>query len=204
MNTPLIIGLNGKAGAGKDTAANHLVSQYGFVKIGFADPLRQVCKTVFGLTDAEMSDRALKETILDRYPRLTPRKIMQVVGTEAFRNNFDGVWIEAFLQQARKHQRVVASDCRFPDEGAAVQALGGKLVRVVAIDSPFETPDSGHASEAVVNTVNADHEVTNVFNDPNGIHLLKYQMDAIMLGLGICRCAESGCDCDYIPPAIRD
>lgn len=200
----MIVVLNGKAGAGKDTAANHLVSQYSFVKINFADPLRQVCKIVFGLTDAEMSDRVLKETTLDRYPHLTPRKIMQLVGTEAFRKNFEGVWVDAFLRAARRHPRVVVADCRFPDEGDAVHAQGGTIIRVLAIGSPFETPETGHASEAAVNEVRIDHEVTNDFTIDSGVEVLKYQMDLIMHGLGLRRRSNPVCSGDYLPPAIRD
>ena len=37
----MIIGLSGYAQVGKDTVANYLVENYGFVKVSFADPIRE-------------------------------------------------------------------------------------------------------------------------------------------------------------------
>ena len=37
----MIIGLSGYAQVGKDTVANYLVEKYGFVKVSFADPIRE-------------------------------------------------------------------------------------------------------------------------------------------------------------------
>lgn len=43
-----IITLAGEAGAGKDSVADVLVDQLGFVKLGFANPLRRLCYQLFG------------------------------------------------------------------------------------------------------------------------------------------------------------
>lgn len=175
-----IVAFTGRAGSGKDTAANYLVSQFGFVKISFADPLRQVGKIVFGLTDAEMTDRVLKEQPLDRYPCLTPRVILQRIGTEAFRNNFPGVWVEAFKREAARYDRVVVADCRFEDEEQAVHELGGSVYRVKGVNSPFQTVSSGHASEQFIDTMNVDADVTNDFGSVHGRSLLCEQIDQLM------------------------
>lgn len=56
-----IIALAGAAGAGKDTVADYLVSQYGFVKIAFADALREECAAAFGVGIGQFLDRAKKD-----------------------------------------------------------------------------------------------------------------------------------------------
>lgn len=50
----MIIGLCGLAGSGKDTVADFLVKDHGFVKIALADPLKRVCKEVFAFTDEQL------------------------------------------------------------------------------------------------------------------------------------------------------
>lgn len=61
---PLLIGLAGYAGSGKDTAADHLVNAHGFTKIAFADPLREEVAHVWRIPPGEhhmFTDRTLKE-----------------------------------------------------------------------------------------------------------------------------------------------
>jgi hypothetical protein len=64
MSTPIIIGLTGLAGAGKDTVADTLCTHAGFTKIAFADALRLEVAGAFNLGDqmAILTDRATKET----------------------------------------------------------------------------------------------------------------------------------------------
>ena len=61
----VIICLSGKAGAGKDTAADVLVKRYAFRKMSFADPLRDLCSRVFGLHMSNFLDRNLKDKEFD-------------------------------------------------------------------------------------------------------------------------------------------
>ncbi len=42
-----LIGVTGKAGSGKDTAADFLVSNSGWVKIAFADEMKRICSRVY-------------------------------------------------------------------------------------------------------------------------------------------------------------
>lgn len=58
----LILGLAGKAGAGKDTVANYLVKRYGFAKFSFSDALYQEVADAFMLPDMEiLRNRESKE-----------------------------------------------------------------------------------------------------------------------------------------------
>jgi hypothetical protein len=50
----MIVGLCGQAGAGKDTVADFLVKNHGFVKVALADPLKRICRDVFAFTDEQL------------------------------------------------------------------------------------------------------------------------------------------------------
>lgn len=56
-----IVGLLGLRGSGKDTAAAALVSQLGFTRLAFADPLYNEVAEAFGVTVAFLQNRDTKE-----------------------------------------------------------------------------------------------------------------------------------------------
>jgi hypothetical protein len=64
---------------------------------------------------------------------LTPRWILQNWGTEVCRKNFhDDIWIASLENRLRTSTNdIVISDCRFPNEIAAIKKAGGIVVRVV-------------------------------------------------------------------------
>lgn len=65
---PIVIGLTGLAGAGKDTVADALVERAGFVKLAFADALREEIEEAYELErgDALLRDRTTKEAPTER------------------------------------------------------------------------------------------------------------------------------------------
>jgi hypothetical protein len=100
----LIIGLNGNARAGKDTAADYLVKKYGFVKIAFADELKRTLQRWYNFTDEQLWGDD-KEKPDFRYPipgkgHLTARIAAQVVGTEVGRQIYGNTWVELALRHA--------------------------------------------------------------------------------------------------------
>lgn len=115
-----IIGLLGKAGSGKDTAADVLVAAHGFVKVSMADPLKRICKDVFAFTDEQLwgpSEERNKpderyqrpyrvRTDVDehetRYEGLTPRYALQKLGTEWGRDCYSNIWVDYALRTARR------------------------------------------------------------------------------------------------------
>lgn len=157
--------ITGKRGHGKSTAAEALEKTGRFVHINFADPLRQACATVYGLTTQEMLDPVLKEQVLQRWPYKSPREILQQVGTELFRNYLDETWVKAFERQVQAAWDdgfgVVCSDCRFLNEAQAVRRLGGKVIRVVDPRKTRTDEASRHASEMEQEAIIADWTITN-------------------------------------------
>lgn len=49
-----LVAVSGNAGVGKDTAADYLVANKLFVKLGLADPLKRICKEVYNFTDEQL------------------------------------------------------------------------------------------------------------------------------------------------------
>lgn len=154
--TPLLIGLIGRAGAGKTTVAQHLEAHWGFVHIAFADPILAMVHALFdeaGVDGAWATERVLKE---QPAPVLgvSYRRLAQTIGTECGRRLDEALWINVAshkLAQARLHQHhVVVSDIRFVNEAHWVQDHGGVLVHVIRPDAPTLAPDAaGHISETL-------------------------------------------------------
>lgn len=149
----LLIGIGYKRKRGKDTVANRLVDKHGFIRISWADSLKEACRHIFGFSDAQLYGD-LKE-VVDPYWGKSPRQILQEVGTDALRNHFDDqIWIKsAWLKIEKALQAdvagVVIPDVRFPNEAEFIKSKGGVLWR---IDRDIEEDvNSLHSSETSMN-----------------------------------------------------
>ena len=133
---PVIVGLSGLAGAGKSTAARHLVERHGFVRRPFAALLKGMLRYLLhaqGVPAGEvdrMVDGDLKEVPTRHLGGQTPRRAMQTLGTEWGRALAPDLWVEMWAASIVGLERVVADDVRFENEVAAVRALGGIVVEV--------------------------------------------------------------------------
>lgn len=139
----MIIGVCGLIGAGKDTVADYLVNIHQFRRESFASTLKDAVSAVFGwdrdlLEGRTRHSREWREQVdpwwAERLgiPDLTPRWVLQYWGTEVVRKSFhDDTWIASLENKLRSSQdHVVVSDCRFPNEIAAIKRAGGIVVRV--------------------------------------------------------------------------
>ena len=81
-----LIAVSGKAGAGKSTVAKHLTERYGYIEYEMATPLKRMLQAYFGFTDEQVfGNQATKTTSDPRWFDVTPRTVMQFVGTDLFR-----------------------------------------------------------------------------------------------------------------------
>lgn len=129
----MLIGLHGRAGAGKDTVADLLVRHHDYAKLAFATPLKDALIAA-GLCRREDLDGAAKEQPL-AWLGVSPRHLLQTLGTEWGRRLVrPDVWIlrlDQMLQQYWKFtRRVVISDVRFANEADYVRRLGGAVWHV--------------------------------------------------------------------------
>lgn len=151
----MIVGISGFISSGKGTVATQLTEKYGFRKDSFAASLKDACAVMFdwprGMLEGETAEsRAWREEVDTWWaeklgmPNLTPRLALQVVGTDALRNNFsDAIWFTTLENRIRKNptQHVVISDVRFPNEIKFIQDNGGVMIKVNRGPSPvwYET-----------------------------------------------------------------
>ncbi|WP_010323011.1 hypothetical protein [Marinobacterium stanieri] len=136
-----LIGLTGKAGAGKDTLASLILEHTTGTTRAFADPMRRAAKEIFGLTDEQMTDRVLKEQVVP-YWGMSPRRILQLLGTESVRGVFGGdTWVKnadlrlEALMRSESHEELpvevcIWTDCRVEEEAEWIRANGGIVVEV--------------------------------------------------------------------------
>lgn len=147
----MIVGLGFRARSGKDTIAEYLVKCHNFKRIGFADALKEGCRQMFSLTDEQLYGD--KKEVVDSYWKLTPRYILQFVGTECLRDVFDkDIWIKAVEKKilAEPNANWVITDVRFPNEADAVARWNGMLVKVERPSARAQNGILGHPSEVAM------------------------------------------------------
>jgi hypothetical protein len=156
-----LIGIHGKAGAGKDTVSDYLCTHYkDTYSEPFAKALKRVASEAFGLPIANFYERDIKE-VADAYWDYSPRHLAQFIGTEMFRNHFgQDFWIkrlhgrlENILNTGEEGEYedgdfVVIPDVRFQNEHDWILQNGGIILHVVKEGATGEVGIKNHASEA--------------------------------------------------------
>lgn len=113
----MIIGIIGQKGTGKDTVADYIVKNNNFKKISYAEPLKKICKELFDLTDEQLNDQHEKERIDSRW-QMSPRVILQKIGTDLFRKHYDeDFWVNILIQKIKnKEENFIITDIRHQNE----------------------------------------------------------------------------------------
>lgn len=132
----MLIGLTGHKRVGKSTLAKFIVENYNFKEFAFAEPLKQICKILFDLDDSQIYEN--KEEYDERW-KTTPRNMLQIVGTELFRNELpkhlpqihESMMVKLMSLNLDKHQNIVISDIRFKDEEDFVKKNGGIIIKII-------------------------------------------------------------------------
>lgn len=175
------IGLTGRKGAGKDSAALCLLER-GYRRVGFADPVRNALLAVdpWVIFDTGRSQRLsdfVRQMGWDaakRHPEV--RRLLQRVGTEAGRSihGFD-CWIRHAEKTAQEFGYVVFTDVRFSNEAEMIRSHGGLIVEIVRPGLP---DDDTHCSEAGI-----DRSLINetVLNTTTLCSLHKQLLESVML-----------------------
>ena len=115
-----LIGIAGQERADKDTLASYMLDNLDgtWLRSSFADPLKEMLR-VLGV---DCSDNA-KAVVSDDYG-VTPRHMMQTLGTEWGRNLIDGdIWVKAFAR-LNAGKCVIVPDVRFNNEADLVREHG--------------------------------------------------------------------------------
>ena len=172
-NKPLLIGLTGLAGSGKDTV-RAILEEHEFLGFAFADPIRSMLRELLASADIDpacMDDRDLKELPIyqlssDGKP-VSYRMLAQTLGTEWGRSiqpdfwlriaqsHIDGIRVSTFGQLPD----FVISDVRFENEANWIRAQGGVIWRIVR---PGVEPVRSHASESGMEAIHCHRMIPNI------------------------------------------
>lgn len=173
----MIIGLSGKARAGKDTVAQILVEDYGFTKLAFADIIRAAVYTLDPIIS--LSGLRLQHLIdangweaAKQFPEV--RRLLQVFGTEVGREMIDPqLWVELTMSGIKAGSKVVLSDVRFRNEAEEIKFQGGQVWRITrAVNQDHDN----HRSETELDSWNFDQYIPN-----NGtLDDLKKEVDSVL------------------------
>lgn len=164
---PPIIGICGDIEAGKDTAAQYLVSEHGYTRISWADKLKEVVADIYDFPLRWCYTPAGKRIVLNGLSQevagevvqvplvlgpdgkpTTVRKLLEVFGTEVGRCASPDTWVNAALRKAEREglARLVIPDTRFPNEFEAARKCGGVVWEVVRHGGP-PIERTGHDSD---------------------------------------------------------
>lgn len=145
----ILIGVTGKARAGKDTFAKGLVAR-GFQRVAFADPLKYITAHIADEPSSLYHDDVTKEEYSEGLG-MTRRKGLQLLGTEGVRNVFGpDIWANRALRRWVRNGRpnTVITDVRFDNEADLIIAHGGFVVRIVRPGHDnLVSGAAGHVSE---------------------------------------------------------
>lgn len=148
-----MIGITGKAGAGKDTFADFLFAELalsGYTQYSFAQPIKDMLLAGLGIKDKD------PKTI--SFYGYSYRRIIQTLGTEWGRCTIGkNLWLNIARHRC-PHNKVIISDVRFENEAEWVRD-NGVLVHIVR--DKEDIPEAGHSSEGGIGSYREDFLVEN-------------------------------------------
>ena len=142
-NNQMIIGITGLISSGKGTVADVLVEEHNYIKLSFADKLKDGVATVFGwdramLEGDTLESRELRETVDEFWTNetgreITPRLVLQEFGTDCMRNGlYNGIWVSLVKQEIinNPQNNYIVPDVRFANEIEIIKSLNGEVWNV--------------------------------------------------------------------------
>ncbi len=173
-----VIGLSGPARAGKSTTSRYLADAYNLQRTAFANLLREVAVLMYPwldwMLDSEQYDA--KKEIVDPKLGITPRKVLQLLGTEVGRNIWADTWVDAVRREIHEASAlglpgIVIDDVRFPNEAQMLEEIhDGQLWAIQRPGAGGQVGVAGHASEAYAEELASTADVLLV-NDGSFQHL---------------------------------
>ena len=124
------IGLAGPANVGKSTTARRLLEEFDKIEkncataYAFAEPIYEMVKSITGIPiyilksqDYKNVEWTEKTAPLPSLKGWTPRKFLQKIGTECFRDQiFEDFWIEYAIKNVNGFDIAIFEDARFENE----------------------------------------------------------------------------------------
>ena len=163
----ILIGITGQAQSGKSTLSGEfrrLVEFRGhrFVEQPFAGPLKRMLASI----GVDVSDSSKNTPVPFLDGRITPRIMMQTLGTEWGRTLMSDLWLRVWKHELDTGAAVVTvPDVRFENEADLIRGLGGVVVHIQRKPTADMLAVPAHASEAGIKRNKSDI----IFRNDRGI-----------------------------------
>ena len=137
----MLVAITGKAGSGKSTMADFLVSTYGFKKYSFAAAVKDVARELFSMVE---KDRSLLQKIGDGMRQIDP-----------------DVWIDYTMNRiiAEGIEDVVIDDLRYLNEAQILKLHGFTIIRLTGRGWEMTEEQMAHPSEMEIDKIEYDHVI---------------------------------------------
>ena len=181
----------------------------------FATKVKEIATLLTGIPIEKFEDQEFKKTFLDAHwnkeifenktsldknnkaynksivKPMTVREMLQIIGTDALRNNLHpDTWVNALMcyyipysvkgSDYEEYPNWIITDMRFPNEMQAVKANGGITIRVVRPSDKKVSSDL-HPSETALDDAEFDYEIIN----DGTIEDLKEKVEGIILHINL-------------------
>lgn len=175
-----LVGIAGRAGAGKSLVAERLVTLADYDVLSFAEPLKRMAGRFlidnYGYTLAEVEFFMNHKTLTLPELGVTMRYFLQTLGTDWGRELINPyIWVNMgadSIAEQLEHSPVVIDDLRFEAEAAVIRGFDGLVIHLLRCGG---LPDS-HASEA---GIKLDPRDVVIINDCSELELLDRVTQAI-------------------------
>lgn len=163
----ILIGIAGPAQSGKSTLAGEfrrLIEFRGkkYREQPFAGPLKRMLASI----GVDVSDLSKNVPVAFLDGRITPRIMMQTLGTEWGRSLLPDLWLRVWEHELDDSVSVVTvPDVRFDNEADLIRGLGGAIIHVQRKPTADMLAVPAHASEAGITRVKGDI----IFRNDRGI-----------------------------------
>ena len=170
-NYPFIIAICGYKRSGKDTIAEYLTKNYNYNHYKITDKLRKIVQLLFNLND---NDYEINKEKIDNRWNITPRKMMQFIGTEVFQYKIQELlpdigrdfWIKSLLSDKllnnikNNDHKIVISDLRFIHEYENLKKLNIPFIVIKVTNNRIKNIDN-HVSETEYLKIPINYEIKN-------------------------------------------
>ena len=194
----MIVGICGPINSGKDTVADILCNEFNFLRVAFADSLKDFCLRMF-------PDILDEETLWGPSEKRTPkcRHLLQQLGTDVARQFDPDVWVKHTMNRigllqhqgldalgrhlpTKPNRSIVVSDVRFLNEAEGIRAQGGFLLSITRPDNydlvNTEQAARTHKSETSIFEIPPELFTDHIVNNKT-LEDLRIQTQEVLLGL---------------------
>lgn len=156
----MIIGLSGKIGSGKDTAAELIEKQYIYKHKKISDSLYKIVSNLTGSDVDYLKSRKGKSSKAQPFD-MTVRELLQNIGMK-MREIDEDFWLKLLFHNSGK-ENIVISDVRFKNEADYIKNNNGILVRLEGNPTDIKIRDNikNHISEVDLDDYEFDHIIKN-------------------------------------------